>query len=243
MLKTKLLFIFSLITSIMLGQSYNIYYEEIISFGIDRTLEELSNDLLKRRKKNEQSTSLLTFSNGNSTYGEHIRNFENGALAESIAVSQSTLYKSQTSKTFIKFFKLYKPSLYGEDIYIKDKLPEYKWEILKQKKVIAGYSCKLAKTIELDGSEIFAWYTDEIPINEGPRELWGLPGLILQAQINDRVLIVAVKIKKVDDQIEIDFPTNKKFITMKEFDALNHEIFRPRTFTTPDGATMTIGRP
>ena len=28
--------------------------------------------------------------------------------------------------------------------------------------------------------EVTAWYTPEIPINQGPADYWGLPGLILE---------------------------------------------------------------
>jgi GLPGLI family protein len=40
---------------------------------------------------------------------------------------------------------------------------------------------------------ITAWYTPEIPVNQGPENYWGLPGLILE--INDgKTVILCSKI-------------------------------------------------
>ena len=41
--------------------------------------------------------------------------------------------------------------------------------------------------------EITAWYTPQIPINQGPGEYWGLPGLILEINA-DRTTILCSKI-------------------------------------------------
>lgn len=54
------------------------------------------------------------------------------------------------------------------------------WEILDSAKVILDYPCQLAVT-SYRGRTWFAWFTQDIPIEEGPWKLCGLPGLILEA--------------------------------------------------------------
>ena len=60
------------------------------------------------------------------------------------------------------------------------------WEIVQDKKEIAGYICQKASTNYL-GREWIVYFTPEIPINQGPWKLWGLPGLIVEARDKDNL--------------------------------------------------------
>lgn len=54
------------------------------------------------------------------------------------------------------------------------------WELKPETKEIMGYVCQLA-TCDYRGRTWNAWFTVDIPINEGPWKLFGLPGLVLEA--------------------------------------------------------------
>ena len=54
------------------------------------------------------------------------------------------------------------------------------WELLPDTMTILSYSCQKA-VCRFKGREYEAWFTPEIPRNEGPWKLHGLPGLILRA--------------------------------------------------------------
>lgn len=72
--------------------------------------------------------------------------------------------------------------------------------------------------IELPSEKtITAWYTPEIPVNQGPDSYWGLPGLILE--VNDGVTtILCTKIAiNPKEKIEIKAPKKGKAITQQEF--------------------------
>lgn len=58
------------------------------------------------------------------------------------------------------------------------------WKLTQNKKEILGYKCQQAQTTHL-GREWTVWFTPDIPIQEGPWKLSGLPGLILDAQDSD----------------------------------------------------------
>ncbi len=49
---------------------------------------------------------------------------------------------------------------------------------------ILNYQCHKAETT-FRGRSYTAWFTIDIPINEGPWKLYGLPGLILKLEDND----------------------------------------------------------
>lgn len=67
----------------------------------------------------------------------------------------------------------------GKGFRVKEKMT-MKWEMLAEKDtIILGYKCQKALT-RYAGRTYFAWYTLNIPINEGPYKFHGLPGLIVK---------------------------------------------------------------
>lgn len=59
------------------------------------------------------------------------------------------------------------------------------WEISDETKEILGYQCFKATT-DYRGRRWTAWFAPEIPVQDGPWKLCGLPGLILEAVDNHR---------------------------------------------------------
>ena len=67
--------------------------------------------------------------------------------------------------------------------------------------------------------EVTAWYTPQIPVNQGPGEYWGLPGLILEVNA-DRTTILCNKITLNPQQkIEIQAPEKGKVISRSDYNA------------------------
>ena len=55
------------------------------------------------------------------------------------------------------------------------------WQMVPDStKEILGYQCQMA-TARFKGRQWIAWYTEDIPLDEGPWKLCGLPGLVLSA--------------------------------------------------------------
>lgn len=54
------------------------------------------------------------------------------------------------------------------------------WELGSETKKILGYDCQSA-TCDFRGRKWTAWFAPDIPANEGPWKLFGLPGLVLEA--------------------------------------------------------------
>lgn len=64
---------------------------------------------------------------------------------------------------------------------------------------------------------VTAWYTPQIPINQGPGEYWGLPGLILEVNA-DRTTILCSKIVMNPSEKEvIKIPSKGKEVTKQEY--------------------------
>lgn len=67
-----------------------------------------------------------------------------------------------------------------EDWRYEEDWEKPQWEVSDSTKEILGYECLMA-TADYRGRRWIAWFTPEIPIQEGPWKLCGLPGLILEA--------------------------------------------------------------
>jgi len=81
--------------------------------------------------------------------------------------------------------------------------PALQWEILHETKEIKGFKCQLAKTVTDTGDTFFAWFTKDIPIQEGPFRFKGLSGLILEIYNKSKTIeIYATDLKKSEAVIE-----------------------------------------
>ena len=99
-----------------------------------------------------------------------------------------------------------------ENISIKDDIPTFKWVLSTDTLTVAGYLCKKATTSRIimgRKQNLTAWYCDEIPINDGPMEFNGLPGLILQVNIDDNNIIKFEKLKFLKEDTVISSPKNE----------------------------------
>lgn len=68
--------------------------------------------------------------------------------------------------------------------------------------------------------QITAWYTPDIPINQGPENYWGLPGLILEVTDGKTVILCSKIVMNTKDKKEIKAPKKGKEVTQAEYDKI-----------------------
>ncbi|MBK9510202.1 MAG: GLPGLI family protein [Cytophagaceae bacterium] len=95
---------------------------------------------------------------------------------------------------------------------IKDSLQAPKWKILNEIKEVAGYICMKASTFDaIKDQEVVAWFSTDIPVSGGPEEYYGLPGMILELNIdNEAVLVTATSVVLNKDQKLPELPKKMK---------------------------------
>jgi len=83
--------------------------------------------------------------------------------------------------------------------------------------------------------EVTAWYTMDIPVNSGPGEYWGLPGLILEVNAGRTTILCSKIVMNPSDKNDIKKPSKGKEVSMEEYqDTVKkkmeemREIFRSR---------------
>ncbi len=74
--------------------------------------------------------------------------------------------------------------------------------------------------IEDNNNEIVvtAWYTPQIPVNQGPEMYWGLPGLILEVSSDKTTILCSKIILNPSEKEFISAPSKGKEVTQKEYD-------------------------
>jgi GLPGLI family protein len=74
----------------------------------------------------------------------------------------------------------------GKIYIIEDTLQAPNWKILNNLKEIAGHQCMNAFWQDtVKNQKVSAWFALDMPISGGPERFFGLPGMILEVDIND----------------------------------------------------------
>ena len=72
---------------------------------------------------------------------------------------------------------------------------------------------------------VTAWYTPQIPVNQGPGEYWGLPGLILEVNADRTTILCSKIVINPRGEAVIEKPDKGKEVTRKEY----NEIVKKKT--------------
>jgi len=99
-----------------------------------------------------------------------------------------------------------------QDLILTETIPFENWEITDDTITILNYLCHKATTF-FRGRDYVAWFTQEIPVNDGPWKLYGLPGLILKAEDTENIFsFEAVGIQQLENE-KIEMPKNENYIS------------------------------
>ncbi|SHH00438.1 GLPGLI family protein [Winogradskyella jejuensis] len=165
------------------------------------------------------------------------------------------LYKNTKDKRYTD-----QKDVYGKIFLVKDELKPIEWKLESETKYIGEYQCfkaTFSREIEVDNSTSFsssdnekderdietvketqivtAWYTPQIPVNNGPGNYYGLPGLILEVSTDKQQIVCTKIILNPEKKIEISEPTKGKEIDQEGYDKIMEkkrkemlERFKPR---------------
>jgi GLPGLI family protein len=109
---------------------------------------------------------------------------------------------------------------------VKDNWVNFNWKIKKKFKKLGEFNCQMAIG-EFRGRTYTAWFTDKIPLSYGPWKLFGLPGLIIEANDIDNDFTAKlryIKYPKLIPKEQFKQPTNGEKLTIKEFATFQKNI-------------------
>ncbi|MFT4030807.1 MAG: GLPGLI family protein [Siphonobacter sp.] len=104
--------------------------------------------------------------------------------------------KSSTHGIFKDFTRgkiVSRESAYTETFCVEDSLIPIAWKTTNEKRKIGEWQCEKAEA-QVRGRAYEVWFAPDIPLEDGPWKLYGLPGLILEAESKDgRITILLQK--------------------------------------------------
>lgn len=143
---------------------------------------------------------------------------------------------------------------FGKQFLVTEKIKKEEWKITEESKTIGQFYCiKAIKSIPVSDfqekeyeealkdyeknsksllfapqppqpKEIVAWFTPEIPLPFGPIDQQGLPGIILELQIYNRIFLASKITLNPKKTIEIKKPTKGKVVSLKEYQVFEDEM-------------------
>ena len=205
---------------------------------------EMHDQMMAMLKKQFQKTFLLTFDKESSIYKEDevLEQPQVGGANVSVVMlgdgASDILYKNTKENRFSNY-----TDLYGKIFLVKDSIENIEWTLENETKNIGEYTCYKATFSEevevvesgmsINGDKDLsepetrtetrvttAWYTPQIPVNNGPGRYQGLPGLILEINDGQQTIICSKIVMNPEDSVTIKEPTKGKVVNQTEFDAI-----------------------
>jgi len=127
--------------------------------------------------------------------------------------------------------------LMSADFLYKEDIPMMNWVINNDTSAVLSYSCQKATT-SFRGRNYEAWFTSEIPNNNGPWKFGGLPGLILKiSDSKQNFVFECIGVEQLKNPIPIKL-YSLKYSTLTRKDLM--KIYR-RLFDDPDTFFKSVG--
>lgn len=220
-MKKLLILTFLIIYSkLSIAQSLSIEYEE--RANIENQLKHVSDPETRKRVSahlSKANTFYLYYKNGESLY---LQEKTTSVSNEDLSLDKEKSKKIEIGKNgggMYKNFKtnefLHEADVLGKELLVIDKLEKIQWTILEEEKMLGNFKCKKAKAF-INNEEITAWFSDEIAIQDGPKDYYGLPGLIIEL-IAEKKTYHAIKINESQGDLNINRPSNGSKISKKEY--------------------------
>jgi len=111
----------------------------------------------------------------------------------------------------------------SSDSYGYNDKPVFSWKISQDTASILGYPCQKA-TADFRGRTYTAWFSTDIPINDGPWKFMGLPGLILK--INDSKNLFGfelIGIENITESYAVQIPKARYDCNHKQFEGMKQK--------------------
>lgn len=201
------------------SQTYRVEYTvELKSEVIERADKETPEAVLKLYKQAKPVSGILMFNDTISVYGVEDKLSLDEKSRFNITKSRAggnSIYVNNLSTDY----KFYTSEKTGD--YYKVNYDNFEFEITNQRKVIKGYNCmKAIVKVKENSQDYFAWFTPELPFPYGPKNVHGLPGLVLMFEDGKGFIYTFKEIDDFDNHMELPDLKKYKAISLNDYKEL-----------------------
>ena len=248
---------------------YKTSLKSTISFDAEQNSgisDDMQKQLQAQIQKMNQKTFILNFDKKTSTYKEDVKldvpNPQLGGAGMMVmsfggSGNGSVYFKNINEKSFVN-----QTEIMGKRFLVKDSLPTYQWELSTETKNIGNYTCykatftrevaRMNMTFE-DGESkeeekketitTTAWYTLQVPVSNGPDNFQGLPGLILEINDGERLIVCTEIVLNPSEKTEIEAPKKGEIVSQAAYNKIQEEKTQEmmERFKGRNGANMGHG--
>lgn len=201
-------------------------------------------------KKASENRFTLTFNRNEALY-EKQQSLEKPTTNKGVSVTISISGEGKKYINIRDKTKICEDDILGKEFLIVEKLEPLNWSLGNETKKIGEYTCYKAELIipvsdkekaayqaylkkqetkisffpmeEPKEKKITAWYTPDIPVSVGPSTYWGLPGLILEIDEEEMIILCSkITLSNKENPI-IKVPNKGTEVTQDEFDTIHKE--------------------
>ncbi|MFT5890412.1 MAG: GLPGLI family protein [Dokdonia sp.] len=204
--------------------------------------DEMQKSIQEQLRKQFQKEYTLSFNEAEAIWKEEValdkpQAPSSGGISIIVSGSSDVLYQNIKEQAYTQ-----QNDLMGKQFLIEDTLEKPEWKLEKETKNIGQYTCfKATLTEEVEersfhnvngeGEEevkmaekiTTAWYTLDIPVQHGPSEFWGLPGLILEVNDGKMAMMCTQVVINPKDGVTIEIPAKGKKVDEATFEKISEE--------------------
>ncbi|TKC06241.1 GLPGLI family protein [Pedobacter frigoris] len=134
--------------------------------------------LVNAKMKNIDPSSIKSITVFKADAGKDLTGMPGTAASSSIEGESYQIIKDRSAK---KVTVADYVSVMRDKFQYVDEIGALPWKISKETDTVASYTCQKA-TLNFRGRDYVAWFTEDVPVNDGPWKFGGLPGLILKIE-------------------------------------------------------------
>jgi GLPGLI family protein len=130
----------------------------------------------------------------------------------------------------------------NDKYYYEDSLNLFNWHIYPDTATISGYLCQRAET-NFRGRHYISWFTNQVPVSNGPLKFGGLPGLIVKLQDDrGRYSFILLSFEKLSKKLPINFSkASAKLVSRNKLRELKRAFFEdPVSVLNSMGSSITF---